>query len=113
MLTSVEANDELGRTWKDDADAAERLDQEINDSMVAHDYLGTEWALSPETNLVRVTSGVGDGGYPVYVGFDTDGNPTGSSSTSCSCTLAGPAPETHSAAAARSRGPLALEKNVI
>ncbi len=76
MLTSVEANDALGRTWRDDTDTAERLDREIYDSMVAHDYLGTEWALSPETNLVRVTSGVGDGGYPVYVGFDTDGNPT-------------------------------------
>ena len=76
MLTSVEASDELSRTWKDDAVAAERLDQEINNSMIAHDYLGTEWPLSPQTNLVRVSSGVGDGGYPVYVGFDTDGNPT-------------------------------------
>ena len=49
---------------------------QIFDSIIAHDYLATEWALTPETNLVQVTSGVGDGGYPVFVGFDAAGNPT-------------------------------------
>jgi uncharacterized protein DUF4241 len=51
------------------------LSEAIFDSMVAHDYLATEWELTPETNLVRVSSGVGDGGYPVYVGYDAAGEP--------------------------------------
>ena len=75
-ITSIEGRDEMNRMFDHDELAAMNLDEQIFDSMVAHDYLGTEWALSPETNLVRVTSGVGDGGYPVYVGFDALGNPT-------------------------------------
>jgi len=53
-----------------------QLDEDIFNSMVAHDYLGTEWELTPDTNLVRVSSGNGDGGYPVFVGYDAAGNPT-------------------------------------
>jgi hypothetical protein len=66
----------MDRMFDKDEFAAMNLDEQIFDSMVAHDYLGTEWALTPETNLIRVSSGVGDGGYPVYVGFDALGNPT-------------------------------------
>ena len=44
--------------------------------MVAGYYDATEWALTPE----RISSGsraaLGDGGCPVYVGFDAAGNPT-------------------------------------
>jgi hypothetical protein len=75
-ITSVEGRDELGRVFDDDQAGSMDLDEAIFDSMVAHDYLGTEWDLTPETNLVRVSSGIGDGGYPVYVGFDAEGKPT-------------------------------------
>ena len=75
-ITSIEGRDELNRIFDDDELAATDLDMQIFDSMVAHDYLATEWALTPETNLVQVASGVGDGGYPVFVGFDAAGNPT-------------------------------------
>ena len=75
-ITSVEGRDELGRVFEDDQVGSMDLDESIFDSMVAHDYLGTEWELTPETNLVRVSSGIGDGGYPVYVGYDAAGNPT-------------------------------------
>jgi hypothetical protein len=72
-LTSVERRD--GLLNAQEAGTFE-LSEAIFDSMVAHDSLGTEWELTPETNLVRVSSGVGDGGYPVYVGYDADGRPT-------------------------------------
>ena len=62
--------------FDDDQRGSMDLDQDIFFSMVAHDYLGTERGLTPETNLVRVSSGVGDGGYPVYVGYDAAGKPT-------------------------------------
>jgi hypothetical protein len=75
-VTSIEGRDEMNRIFDDDALAAMDFDEQVFDSMVAHDYLATEWALSPQTNLVRVSTGVGDGGYPVYVGFDVAGNPT-------------------------------------
>ena len=75
-ITSPEGRDELGRLFDDDQAGSMDLDQDIFDSMVAHDNLGTEWNLTPETNLVRVSSGIGDGGYPVYVGFDAEGKPT-------------------------------------
>jgi uncharacterized protein DUF4241 len=75
-ITSPEGRDELGRRFDDDEAGWMQLDEDIFYSMVAHDGLGTKWALTPETNLVRVTSGVGDGGYPVYVGFDAEGKPT-------------------------------------
>ncbi len=74
-ITSVEGRDELRRVFDEDPVSLD-LDEDIFDSMVAHDYLGTNWKLTPETNLVRVSSGIGDGGYPVYVGYDANGNPT-------------------------------------
>jgi hypothetical protein len=72
-LTSAEGREEL---LKAQETGSLELSDAIFDSMVAHDYLATEWELTPETNLVRVSSGVGDGGYPVYVGYDADGKPT-------------------------------------
>jgi hypothetical protein len=75
-ITSIEGRDEMNRAVEQDQLAATNLDEQIFDSMLAHDYLATEWALTSQTNLVRVSSGIGDGGYPVYVGFDIAGNPT-------------------------------------
>jgi hypothetical protein len=75
-ITSIEGRDEMNQIFEHDQLAATNFDEQVFDSMVAHDYLATEWALTPQTNLVRVSTGVGDGGYPVYVGFDLAGNPT-------------------------------------
>ena len=75
-ITSVEGREELGRVFEDDQLGSLDLEEAIYYSMVAHESLGTEWKLTPETNLVRVSSGIGDGGYPVYVGYDAAGNPT-------------------------------------
>ena len=72
-VTSVEGRDEF---LKAQETRSLELSEAIFDSMVAHDYLATEWELTPETNLVQVSSGVGDGAYPIYVGFDAQGEPT-------------------------------------
>ena len=46
------------------------------DSLAAHDYLGTESLIDGSINLVMTSSGVGDGGYQVFVGYDSAGRPT-------------------------------------
>jgi hypothetical protein len=46
------------------------------DSLAAHDDLGTESTIQGSINLVMTSSGVGDGGYPVFVGYDAAGRPT-------------------------------------
>jgi Protein of unknown function (DUF4241) len=75
-ITSVEGRDETARLFEDDENAWMDLNQRIFDSSVAHDYLATEFTLTPEANLAYFSSGVGDGGYPVYIGFDAEGSPT-------------------------------------
>lgn len=75
-ITSVEGRDETSRLFEDDESAWMDLNQRIFDSSVAHDYLATEFTLTPEANLAYFSSGVGDGGYPIYVGLDAEGNPT-------------------------------------
>ena len=52
------------------------LQDRIFDSREAHDGLATEFAVAPGRNLVEVASGVGDGLYPVFVGYDAAGLPT-------------------------------------
>jgi hypothetical protein len=59
-----------------DVDEWRSLSERIFDSRVAHDYLVTEFGLSPNVNLVEFASGNGDGGYPVYIGYDAAGKPT-------------------------------------
>jgi len=46
------------------------------DSLTAHDYKVTNFALGRRVNVALFTSGLGDGRYPVYAGFDTAGRPT-------------------------------------
>lgn len=46
------------------------------DSLTAHDYKVTNFALDRQVNLALFTSGLGDGSYPVYAGFDTAARPT-------------------------------------
>ena len=76
MIVSDEGRDELVARISDDS--AEWLDfnERVFESAVAHDYLATEYAVTPETNLAYFSSGMGDGGYPVYVGYDAAGKPT-------------------------------------
>jgi Protein of unknown function (DUF4241) len=53
-----------------------RLHNRIFDSVVAHEYLLTELSLRPGVNLFNLSSGVGDGVYPVFIGLDASGRPT-------------------------------------
>jgi uncharacterized protein DUF4241 len=46
------------------------------DSLTAHDYKVTNFALDRRVNVALFTSGLGDGRYPVYAGFDPAGRPT-------------------------------------
>ena len=50
--------------------------EDVWDSHVAHDYLATEWTIAGELNLAHFSSGVGDGGYPVFIGYDAADRPT-------------------------------------
>jgi hypothetical protein len=75
-IVSVEGRDAMSRLFEDDENAWLAQSDEIFDSLAAHDYLGTEFPITADTNLVHVSSGIGDGGYPVYVGFDAAGGPT-------------------------------------
>ena len=75
-ITSVEGRDALSTLFNDDENAWMDLNQQVFESAVAHDYLATEYTLTPDTNLAYFSSGIGDGGYPVYVGYDASGAPT-------------------------------------
>jgi hypothetical protein len=50
--------------------------EEMFDSLVAHDYQVTEFSLKRGVNLALLSSGNGDGVYPVFVGYDSAGRPT-------------------------------------
>jgi hypothetical protein len=53
-----------------------QFSDEMFDSLVAHDSQVTEFDLGHGLNNVFLTSGDGDGNYPVFVGYDADGRPT-------------------------------------
>jgi hypothetical protein len=67
LLTEGLERDE--REWND-------LSERIFDARTAHDYQVVEFPLAEGVNLVEFSSGAGDGGYPVFVGYDAAGNPT-------------------------------------
>jgi hypothetical protein len=46
------------------------------DSLTAHDYEVTEFSLRHGLNLALFSAGLGDGRYPVFVGYDEAGRPT-------------------------------------
>ena len=66
MRDAFDANQEA---WFDESDV-------VFESVAAHDWLGTTYALAPELDLAMVSSGIGDGGYPVWIGRDATGAPT-------------------------------------
>jgi hypothetical protein len=75
-ITSPEAAAVLSHTFDRDQTEWQRLDERIFDSLAAHNYLATRFSLRPHVDLVQMSSGNGDGGYPVYVGYDGAGRPT-------------------------------------
>ncbi|HEX5578126.1 MAG TPA: DUF4241 domain-containing protein [Candidatus Limnocylindria bacterium] len=75
-FTSVEAREQLEDLLVDDEDAWWLVSDEIFDAMMAHDYIGVEWPIGEGLNIVRFASGYGDGGYPVFIGYDAQGQPT-------------------------------------
>src|SRR5919197_4671328 len=75
-ITSPEAVAVLNHTFDRDQTAWQLLDERIFDSLAAHDYLGTHFSLRQHVDLVEMSSGNGDGGYPVYIGYDATGRPT-------------------------------------
>jgi Protein of unknown function (DUF4241) len=54
----------------------QQLSDEMFDSLVAHDSQITQFGLGHGLNNVFLTSGDGDGNYPVFVGYGADGRPT-------------------------------------
>ena len=75
-FSSPEGAAVLRRSFDRDQDEWMRAQDRILDSQLAHDGLATNFAIDPRTNLVEFASGVGDGRYPVYVGYDAHGQPT-------------------------------------
>jgi uncharacterized protein DUF4241 len=74
---STEGRDALIALFEADAAAWERFWFEpVFDSLTAHDHLATEIAMDGGVNLVHFNSGFGDGGYPVFIGYDEANAPT-------------------------------------
>ena len=60
---------------RDEAEWFAFNEEEVFESLAAHDYLATEVAVG-DVNLAHFSSGVGDGGYPIFVGYDAADRPT-------------------------------------
>lgn len=76
-FTSVEGLALLNAALEDGGEGESTdLSDLIFDSRVAHEYQVTEFSLGEGVNLVEFSSGNGDGGYPVFVGYDAAGAPT-------------------------------------
>jgi hypothetical protein len=76
VITSAEAAAAIRAAFDRSQERWERLSEEMFDSLTAHDYQVTEFALGRGLNLAQFSSGLGDGRYPVFVGFDAEGRPT-------------------------------------
>jgi hypothetical protein len=75
-ITSAEAAAALRRLFDRDQKRWTDVSDEMFDSLVAHDSEVTEFTVAGNRNLSMFTSGLGDGGYPVFVGLDRAGRPT-------------------------------------
>jgi len=74
---SVEGRDALIDLFERDQAAWDRFySEDLWDSQVAHDYRATEWPVEDELNIAYFSSGFGDGGYPVFIGYDAQDRPT-------------------------------------
>ena len=75
-IVSPEGRDLMREAFDEDEDVWLDQGEDIFDSVIAHDWLATEYDLTPTLDLAMVTSGNGDGGYPVWIGRDAAGAPT-------------------------------------
>jgi hypothetical protein len=75
-IVSVEGRDHMSDLFTADERGWWAENDDMFDSLASHGYLATRYELAPGLDLTYLTSGVGDGGYPVYVGFDAGGRPT-------------------------------------
>jgi hypothetical protein len=75
-ITSAEGAQKLDRVFRRDEDAWMRQNDLMYDSLAAHDNHVTFFALDGEANIAHFTSGLGDGVYPVFVGYDASGRQT-------------------------------------
>jgi hypothetical protein len=75
-IVSPEGRDLMKAAFDKDEDVWLEQGEDILDSVIAHDWLATEYDLTPELDLAMFTSGNGGGGYPVWIGRDASGTPT-------------------------------------
>jgi hypothetical protein len=75
-IVSREGMEVLADTFDRDESAWEEFYDRMFDSQAAHDFLATEFEVDGDLNLAYFSSGVGDGGYPVFVGYDAADQPT-------------------------------------
>ena len=74
---STEGRDALIDLFETDQAAWDRFwSEDLWDSHVAHDNLATERPVQDELNIAYFSSGFGDGGYPVFIGYDAQDRPT-------------------------------------
>ena len=75
-IVSREGVEAIAGDFERDESAWQASDDLMFESLAAHDYLATEVGIEGNLNLAHFSSGVGDGGYPVFVGYDAEDRPT-------------------------------------
>ncbi|HEV8251610.1 MAG TPA: DUF4241 domain-containing protein [Gaiellaceae bacterium] len=73
--TSFYSAESAERMARDDTTDRDSLWNRVFDSRAAHDFLVTEFPLTPKLNVIEFSSGNGDGGYPILAGYDAAGRP--------------------------------------